>query len=113
MFSSEFLFDDGKEETPQREPPQITLVLRNKTVTPGNTAKFACRYKSVTGATVEWSKDGKAIRQDTRHKLEHEGDLCLLTVLKVMESDVGEYTVVVRNEVAQSRSSASLQIDGK
>ena len=122
LVSSEFIFDDSEDEVSLRvsssvpqsvEPPQITLVLRSKTVISGKTAKFACRYKSATATAVEWTKDGKEIRQDARHKLEHEGDLCALTILNVNGKDAGKYVVTVRNDVGHSRSAASLQIEGE
>ena len=61
---------------------------------------------------MEWSKDGKPVRQDSRHKMEHDGDLCALTILRVNADDVGEYTVVLKNDAGQSSSAASLLVEG-
>ena len=94
------------------ETPKISLVLRSKTVSPGSTAKFACRYQSKTRTVAEWSKDGKPLRPDSRHKMEHDGDLCALTMLRTNADDVGEYAVVLKNDAGQSSCSASLLVEG-
>ena len=61
---------------------------------------------------AEWSKDGKPLRPDSRHKMEHDGDLCALTILRTNADDVGEYTVVLKNDAGQSSCSASLLVEG-
>ena len=117
FFCSEFTFEDSDEEgqiQPTSEAPRITLVLRGKTVSPGNTVKFACRYKSQNPITgVEWTKNDKVLRKSARYQIEHEGDLCSLTIFDVDESDSGEYGVLVKNESGYSCSKASLQIEGE
>ena len=62
---------------------------------------------------MEWIKDGKTVRPDSRHKVEHDGDLCALTILRVNAGDVGEYTVVLKNDAGQSSSTASLLVEGR
>ena len=62
---------------------------------------------------VEWTKDGKPIRQDSRRKVEHDGDLCTLVISRVNANDVGEYTVLLKNDGGESRSTASLLVEGE
>ena len=61
---------------------------------------------------MEWSKDGKPVRQDSWHKMENDGDLCALTILRMNADDVGEYTVVLKNDAGESSSTASLFVEG-
>lgn len=113
---SEILYysEDGEEiHHAQNDVPKISLVLRNKTAKAGSTAKFACRYQSKTKTRVEWRKNGKVLKRDLRYKLDNESDLSVLTIQNVAPSDVGEYSIIVKNDAGDSTCSASLSIDGK
>lgn len=44
--------------------------------------------------------------------MEHDGDLCALTILRVTPNDAGEYSVVLKNDAGDSTSTASLLVEG-
>lgn len=73
--------------------------LESKDVVKGSELMLEAQVSGSAPFTVSLSKNGKAIRNDKRHRITVKDELIALQVLGVEAGDVGSYQCTVENEV--------------
>lgn len=92
------------------------MPLRDKKSTVGGSVKFSCRVQSVpANSPVEWLFNDKALKPGTRMKTttEDKGELFVLDISNVKQSDAGEYTLVLKVQNETLTLSAALDVEGQ
>lgn len=92
--------------------PEFTTPLESTTqVSVGETAVLECAVKGKPTPEVHWFKDAEEVKSDKAHKIESLADgQQKLTIQKVTEKDVGEYTVEAVNVVGKATTEGVLEI---
>lgn len=93
-------------------PPLFVRSLESKDVVKGSELILECQVSGSAPFTVSLSKNGKAIRNDKRHRISVKDDLIALQVLAVEPGDVGLYQCTVENEVGRVSCDSHVTLKG-
>lgn len=99
-------------EVPGEEPkgPQFSVYPQSITVAKGEPASLTATTKKAA-KSVEWFKDGKPLDTSSpRYKLTKEKNKISFSIPSTVSTDVGQYTVCVKNESGESKAVASINI---
>lgn len=83
--------------------------LQNVCAVKGEDAVFTCEVTKAS-FTVNWAKEGKAIRKSQKYDISHEDRIMKLIVHNVSAQDSGEYSCEV---VGGATTKAKLEIKGE
>ena len=95
-------------------PPNFVQRMKNADVPKGETAKLECRVTGKPDPAIVWYKGAKELQHDSTHFTSVEqGNLCVLTIKKVAESDAGTYVCTAANPSGKDSTSAKLNVVGE
>lgn len=86
--------------------------LESKDVVKGSELMLEGQVSGSAPLTVSLSKNGKAIRNDKRHRITVRDELIALQVLGVEAGDVGLYQCTVENEVGRVSCDCHVTLKG-
>lgn len=87
----------------------VSKGLQNVSAVKGEDAVFTCEVTKAS-FTVNWAKEGKAIRKSQKYDISHEDRIMKLIVHNVSTQDSGEYSCEV---VGGATTKAKLEIKGE
>ena len=93
-------------------PPEFILKPRSRTVLEGSSARFTCTVNGDPEPSMEWFFDGDEFVPDHRRELKLRNGIATLAISDACADDIGEYTVVAKNELGEIQHTATLSIDG-
>ena len=93
-------------------PPEFILKPRSRTVLVGSNARFTCTVNGDPEPSMEWFFDGETFVPDQRRELKLRNGIATLAITDACADDIGDYTVVARNELGEIKHTATLSIDG-
>lgn len=104
-FVSKTLFVTGKNLR-----PKFTDQLKDTEVVEGSSVELECRIAGSPKPTIEWSKNGRDLREGQRIQSTFDGEVCKLKITEATLSDKGEYQCVARNKVGTTFCTAKLHV---
>lgn len=96
-----------KVRTGKPEKPEILEPLNSAVIREGETIIFTTQVIGTPNPKVQWFKDGKEIKENTRV----DKDVYSLAVVTVNEKDSGEYTVKATNDVGTAFSGCTVTVE--
>ena len=93
-------------------PPDFILKPRSRSVLEGSNVRFTCTVNGDPEPTMEWLFDGAAFVPDRRRELRLRNGIATLAISNACADDIGDYTVVAKNELGEVKHTATLLIDG-
>lgn len=87
----------------------VSKGLQNVIAVQGEDAVFTCEV-TLASSTVNWAKEGKAIKKSQKYDISQEDKIMKLTVHNVSAQDSGEYSCEV---VGGATTKAKLEIKGE
>lgn len=98
-------------EKPTGTAPQFTHPLESVEVSEGTAVGLTCTVKGTPQPTIEWLKDGKALKTSKRVKDSFDGEVASLTFSEVDFEDEGDYKCVAQNELGSASCTAELLVN--
>lgn len=92
--------------------PKITLDKREYKVKQGEDVTIEVKFTSTPPPQEEWSVNGTVIKKSKRIIPTITESSASLTITKVEEKDVGEYTIVLTNSVGEASEKITVIIMG-
>jgi hypothetical protein len=96
-----------KVRTGEPEKPEIIEPLKSTIIREGETITFTTQVIGTPQPKVQWFKDGKEIKENTRV----DKDVYSLTIVTASETDSGEYTLKASNDVGTAFSGFTLTVE--
>lgn len=96
-----------KVKTGEPEKPEILEPLNSAVIREGETIIFTTQVIGTPNPKVQWFKDGKEIKENTRV----DKDVYSLVVVTASETDSGEYTIKATNDVGTAFSGFTLTVE--
>lgn len=96
-----------KIKTGEQEKPEILEPLRNTMIKEGETITLSTQVTGEPIPKVQWFKDGNELIENVKQ----EKDVHSLTIVKVTDSDNGEYTLKATNTAGTAFSGCSLTVE--
>ena len=93
-------------------PPDFILKPRSRSVLEGSNVRFTCTANGDPEPTMEWIFDGAAFVPDRRRELRLRNGIATLAISNACADDIGDYTVIAKNELGEVKHTATLLIDG-
>lgn len=93
------------------EPIQVEKIPP-RTIRIGKSASFPCIVAEGEATEFMWSKEGQLIREDAKYRITTFPENSLLTIRNVDQNDAGTYICVAKNSFSESRTSATLRVEG-
>ncbi|XP_070188406.1 obscurin-like isoform X2 [Littorina saxatilis] len=84
-------FEDGSSRPVLKKRPKKTVCQE------GSAVKFDCIVGGTPLPTVQWLKDGSAIKESKQVQISSEGDTSTLTLLSVSKGQAGQYSALAAN----------------
>lgn len=69
-----------------------------------------CKVQGHPAPKIEWHKDDEKINQDSRMKMQRDGEFCVLSIKEARPRDSGVYMCVAFNEFGSEATSAELEV---
>lgn len=88
-------------------PIRFKKELKNEEATESGTATLQCELSQAVGS-VEWRKDGKVLKSDSKYKMRREGRFVELVIQDLDLTDAGSYTCVCGDQ----KTTAALRVNG-
>lgn len=88
-------------------PVRFKQELKNEEATESGTATLQCELSQAVGS-VEWTKDGKVLKPNSKYKMRQEGRFVELVVQDLDLTDAGSYTCVCGDQ----KTTAALRVNG-
>uniref|UniRef100_A0A8B9M7M9 Obscurin, cytoskeletal calmodulin and titin-interacting RhoGEF n=2 Tax=Neoaves TaxID=3078114 RepID=A0A8B9M7M9_9AVES len=82
------------------------IKLKNEEATESGTATLQCELSQAVGS-VEWRKDGKVLKSDSKYKMRREGRFVELVIQDLDLTDAGSYTCVCGDQ----KTTAALRVN--
>lgn len=80
----------------------------------GSAAKLKCQVSAFPDPFIIWSKDGKEFKDGPKYRYVFEDpDIVALVVRDGELSDLGRYTVTIKNPFGQASGSARIIVEGE
>uniref|UniRef100_A0A8C6SF55 SPEG neighbor n=1 Tax=Neogobius melanostomus TaxID=47308 RepID=A0A8C6SF55_9GOBI len=104
----------SRSELRARGPPRILQELRDVVLVEGSAAKLECRVSAFPDPFIVWSKGGAALQDGPKYRYVFEDpDVVALVVRDGELSDLGRYTVTIKNPFGETSGSASIRVQGE
>lgn len=98
-------------KNPLLAPPEITQNdVKDKHAYESTPISFAVTATGIPKPEAQWLHNGKPIIADNRVKIVEEGDKYKLVITDVQLGDQGEYSVIVKNQLAQKIQNGVLSV---
>ncbi|XP_068592046.1 myosin light chain kinase, smooth muscle-like [Cebidichthys violaceus] len=95
------------------EPANISEHAKSISVTEGDPARLECRFSGTKPLKSRWMKAGKELTSGRRYKVQSADRRSVLQIIKVDQSDSGEYTFEVSNNAGCSSCEATISVLGQ
>lgn len=98
-----------------QEPPTLTLDDKDKIykVKENEDVTFTVKLSGTPKPEAEWFTSGKVVKKSPRIAKTSDDQSASLTIKKVVDDDVGEYTVKVKNPCGEAEANLTLVIMSK
>lgn len=83
---------------PTGEAPSLDASLKPQTATVGDDVKLVCKISGKPEPTMEWFKNSKPMKPDSRIKTDYDGTTSTLTITNTTVDDKGEYKCLAKND---------------
>ncbi|KAG2459229.1 SPEG kinase, partial [Polypterus senegalus] len=102
----------SRKELREKGPPRILQELKDVVLLEGSAAKLECRVSAFPDPFIVWSKDGKELKDGPKYRYVFEDpDIVALVVRDGELSDLGQYTVSVKNAFGEAYDSARIIVE--
>ncbi|KAK7938703.1 hypothetical protein WMY93_002029 [Mugilogobius chulae] len=102
----------SRKELREKGPPRILQELTDVVLVEGSAAKLECRVSAFPDPFIVWSKDGLQLQDGPKYRYVFEDpDVVALVVRDGELSDLGCYTVTIKNPFGQTQGSASILVE--
>ncbi|XP_028663397.1 SPEG neighbor protein [Erpetoichthys calabaricus] len=102
----------SRKELREKGPPRILQELKDVVLLEGSAAKLECRVSAFPDPFIVWSKDGKELKDGPKYRYMFEDpDIVALVVRDGELSDLGQYTVSVKNAFGEAYDSARIIVE--
>ncbi len=85
---------------------------RNRTVLEGSTVRFTCTSNGDPDPSIEWFFNDERFRPDRRKDLKLKNGISTVTINNACADDIGDYTVIAKNDSGEVKHTAALLIEG-
>lgn len=100
-------------ELKEKGPPRVLQNLQDVALLEGSAAKLECRISAFPDPFIRWSKDGAELKDGPKYRYIFEDpDIVALVVRDAGLSDLGKYTISVKNPFGECSDSARLLVEG-
>lgn len=98
-----------------QEPPTLTLDDKDKIykVKENDDVTFRVKLSGTPKPEAEWYTSGKVVKKSPRIAKTSDEQSASLTIKKVVDEDVGEYTVKIKNPCGEAEANLTLIIMSK
>ena len=94
------------------EPPSFVEDLKPQEVVKGSVAELDCQVAGTTPFEVTWHKDNKLIRPSQKHIIKQCDFNVALKIQDCDVSDMGDYQLIVANEVGSCSGFTTVSMRG-
>ncbi|XP_064419935.1 SPEG neighbor protein [Latimeria chalumnae] len=99
-------------EMKKNGPPKILQELKDVVLIEGSAAKLECRVRAFPDPFIRWSKDGQELKDGPKYRYIFEDpDIVALVVRDGTQSDLGRYTISVKNTFGEAFDSARIIVE--
>ena len=77
----------------------------------GNSAKLVCKVKGKPEPVIEWTKDGKPVKENNRINIHFDGETSTLKFTETRADDEGDYKCTARNNLGTTTCTAELLVN--
>ncbi|XP_029460870.1 CAVP-target protein [Rhinatrema bivittatum] len=102
----------SRKELKEKGPPRILQGLKDVELIEGSAAKLECRISAFPDPFIRWCKDGKELKDGPKYRyLFEDPDVVALVVRDGGPSDLGKYTISVKNTFGECFDSARIIVE--
>lgn len=103
----------SRKELREKGPPRVLQNLKDVVLIEGSAAKLECRISAFPDPFIRWSKDSVELKDGPKYRYIFEDpDIVALVVRDGCLSDLGKYTISVKNPFGECFDSARLLVEG-
>lgn len=95
---------------PTGRKPLFSSLLHDRTMTEGGNLRLSCSVVYDGQTTVEWTKNGRALPNDSRYYTTFHNGEAILEIVAVEEHDSGQYMCRALNDYGDSVSQSNIRI---
>ncbi|XP_015607040.1 titin isoform X3 [Cephus cinctus] len=95
------------------EKPYFVTPLSNIMARAGQKVKLECEAKGIPTPNLNWSHNGKSVKESRDLKIQTEGAKSTLVISEAFPKDAGSYSVSARNLAGEATSSCNVSVKGR
>lgn len=99
-----------QQTVPDSRPPRLLSPLSDANVDEGQRFEFKVQIDGVPDPQIEWTKDGKDIRQNADYRSSFHNGVATLTIEETFIEDSATYTLKAQNSLGSAEASARLNV---
>lgn len=93
--------------------PRIVSEKRHYKGKKGSNVVVDVEFMALPQPKIEWLYKGKPITADKKRSIENYGNKTVVTIKKIEDSDVGDYTLKLTNKCGETKTDFTVSIIGK
>ncbi|XP_007908516.1 SPEG neighbor protein [Callorhinchus milii] len=102
----------SRKEMREKGPPKILKELKDVVLIEGSAARLDCRVSAFPDPLIRWFKDGQELKDGPKYRYMFEDpDVVALVVRDGTLSDLGKYTISIKNTFGEAYDAAKIIIE--